>query len=93
MFNLWGEMEDIPLIQRTTRPKPHPRDTSIRSTALDCFLYGHSWKRIGLSGEKRCTVCGEKGYCPGCTPQPPQGANPYYCSRHAPSVPQEEPRS
>ena len=94
MFNLWGDLEDTPLPQRTTRPLPQPARPQSPLTSLDCFLYGHTWQRIGLSGEKRCTVCGIVGYCPGCTPNPPAGAQPFRCSQHTqPPAPVQEGRS
>lgn len=48
----------------------------------DCHLYGHSWQAIGTAGAKCCTVCGITGYCPSCTPKPPKGAHPFYCTKH-----------
>jgi len=94
MFNLWGDLEETPLPQRTTRPIPHRTQTSIVSTLQDCLFYGHTWQRIGLSGEKRCTICGIKGYCPGCTPNPPADAQPFHCTQHTlPASKQQEGQS
>jgi hypothetical protein len=81
MKGLWGEESKTRLRQRrrnaTTTPA-HP----IKPNALQCRYYGHTW-------EKQCTVCGIKGYCPGCTSHPPQGAQPFYCTKHTPQQSQE----
>ncbi len=83
--NLWGEEIQEP----TPQPKQQPtvRNTSpIALTATDCFIFGHSWQVIGMSGEKQCTVCKVKGFCPGCTPTPPKDAHPFFCTKHTPST-------
>lgn len=74
-------------------PQPKRKITSSRTTiitivhtAQDCPIYGHNWQTIGMSGEKQCTGCGIKGYCPGCTTNPPPHAEPFYCSRHTPLI-------
>ncbi len=71
--NLRGEEGVIP----TLAPPPTYTDQ-------DCKYFGHTWQSIGLSGEKQCSVCHIKGYCPGCTQNPPVSAQPYYCSQHTP---------
>ena len=95
MQDLWGHEMDLILPQRTTTPIPQPPSAPRPLTVLECHSYGHSWQRIGLGGQKRCTVCGITGYCPGCTPTAPRGAHPFHCTLHtltpAPaSLPQEE---
>jgi hypothetical protein len=78
---LWGD-EKTP---QPAKKQSHLRTTTtVIHTASDCPVFGHNWQTIGLSGEKRCTACGIKGYCPGCTPTPPANAKPYFCSRHTP---------
>lgn len=41
MYHLWGELEQTPSIQRTTRPKPHPADTSIGWTVFCMGIAGN----------------------------------------------------
>ena len=71
---------------KTRLPQRRKHETtpahSIQSNPLQCHYYGHTWEVIGMSWEKQCTVCGIKGYCPGCTSHPPQGAQPFYCTKH-----------
>jgi hypothetical protein len=88
MKGLWGEETETRLPQRrkhTTMTPAHP----IKSNPLQCRYYGHTWEVIGMSWEKQCTVCGITGYCPGCTSHPPQGAQPFYCTKHTPQQQQE----
>ena len=81
MPDLWGE-ERTPRATQRRRPS-HAQVTTVPLRTTDCLLYGHTWQTAGLSGEKRCTVCGLKGYCPGCTPNPPaHNAQPVYCTKH-----------
>jgi|GEM_PF-1022210 len=85
--NLWGEQEIIPL-QRKPQPALVGNQKSEHQTAAHlstCVYYGHTWEYFGLIGLKKCTVCGEKGYCPLCTPIPPlMSAKPFYCTKHTP---------
>jgi hypothetical protein len=80
MQNLWGE---------EIQPQPDKRRTPTRSTVIsltaqDCLLYGHSFTPAGMNGEKLCTVCSIKGYCPVCTPlHTPPDAQPFLCTRHS----------
>ena len=80
MQDLWGE---------EIQPQPDKQRTSTRSAAIslsaqDCLLYGHSFTPAGMSGEKLCTVCSVKGYCPVCTPlYPSPDAKPFLCTRHS----------
>jgi len=77
MLDLWGN---------EIQPQQNKRSTSTKNTislkATDCIMYGHSFTPTGMNGEKLCTVCSVKGYCPGCTPIAPQSALPFYCTRH-----------
>jgi hypothetical protein len=82
MQDLWGNTAASP--QPSRKAEQQPQAPRRRTATLECAYYGHTWQRIGLSGEKRCTVCGIKGYCPGCTPHPPAGAHPFYCTKHTP---------
>ena len=80
MKDLWGEEVSLP-----HQPKQTPtRKTTVTCTSQDCFLYGHSWTAIGMSGEKVCQGCGVKGYCPVCLVIPPsKDAQPFLCTRHS----------
>jgi hypothetical protein len=83
MHTLWGDERPQPT---TTPTYTQVRTTSstIIHTAVDCPVYGHDWQTIGMSGEKRCTACETRGFCPGCTPNPSPLAQPYSCSWHTP---------
>lgn len=48
----------------------------------ECYHYGHTWQVTEKPDMKECQLCGIKGYCPGCTPIPPKGATPFYCTAH-----------
>ena len=83
MDDLWGE-EHTPQPAKRRRP-PHAHVPTVPLHARDCPLYGHTWQTTGLSGEKRCTICGAKGACPGCAASPlPTCIQPVYCTRHMP---------
>jgi hypothetical protein len=49
-----------------------------------CHLYGHSWKETENAAVKACALCHIRGYCPGCTPQAPDNAQPFFCTAHTP---------
>jgi hypothetical protein len=74
------------LIEHMTKktPRPHLAYMIVDLSAQDCQWYGHSWQTVGTVGTKNCTQCGTTGYCPGCTSHPPQGAQPFYCTKHTP---------
>ncbi len=80
METLWGEENPAP-----QKKAPAKKQTQSASTKLDCAYYGHTWRVIGMLGEKQCTSCGLKIYCPLCTKHPPKYAKPFYCSNHAPN--------
>jgi hypothetical protein len=80
MPDLWGE-ERTPRAAKRRQPS-QAQVTTVSLRATDCLLYGHTWQTAGLSGEKHCSVCHHKGYCPGCTPSPPTNAQPVYCAKH-----------
>ena len=80
MDDLWGE--ESTLQPPKQKPASHTKLTTVPLKASDCLLYGHTWQTIGMSGEKQCAVCHSKGYCPGCTPNPPANAHPLYCTKH-----------
>ncbi len=82
MQNLWGE-EVLPQPTKRTTPT-NTGHVAISLTSQDCFPFGHSWTPAGMSQEKVCSVCGMKGYCPGCTPIAPNQAQPFFCTRHTP---------
>jgi hypothetical protein len=84
MDDLWGGEHHIISSQRTRRPAPSRSSAAVRGTAAQCRFFGHTWQVIGMAGEKQCTVCGVKSYCPGCTASPPKNAQPLYCARHTP---------
>ena len=54
------------------------------TNAAQCRTYGHILKTTLYPGERLCTRCGKKVYCPSCTPTIPQGASLVYCLRHDP---------
>ncbi len=56
---------------------PHLGDVPV-----SCQCYGHSWESTAHPGVKACCLCGVHGYCPGCTPFPPEGSQPFTCSAH-----------
>src|SRR6266567_5411792 len=55
----------------------------VEDVPVFCQDYGHSWERTEHPDVKQCYLCHVRGYCPGCTPFPPSGAKPFYCTRHA----------
>ncbi len=77
MHDLWGE---------ETQPRPNKRQSSkpaVSLTAVDCQYFGHTWTPAGMLGEKLCSACGIKGYCPVCTPIHRGDAQPFLCTRHS----------
>lgn len=83
MQDLWGE--ELLLQHKPKRSVGETKPLRPPSTAHDCLFYGHAWEYFGITGLKKCTVCGEKGYCPLCTPTPPvRDARPFYCTKHTP---------
>jgi hypothetical protein len=86
MDDLWGEEHHITPAPRTKRLTPSPSQAAATLAAAQCRYFGHTWQVIGMAGEKHCTVCGVKRYCPGCTGStpPPKNAQPWYCTRHTP---------
>ncbi len=82
MQNLWGEEIHPQQNKRHTQTKPTVQSISL--TATDCLVFGHSFTPAGMNGEKLCTVCGMKGYCPLCTPlNKSPDAQPFLCTRHS----------
>jgi hypothetical protein len=61
-------VENIP---RVTMPK-------------QCQFYGHEWARTDDPAVKACALCHIRGYCPECTPQAPDNAQPFFCTAHTP---------
>lgn len=56
------------------------------STALaQCQRYGHILRSTFTVGERLCTRCGKKVYCPTCTSHVPQNATRAYCMQHDPT--------
>jgi hypothetical protein len=80
MEALWGDENPAPAPQ----PKPAvKKQTQVSHTKDECVYYGHTWRVIGMLGEKQCITCGLKVYCPLCTRQPLKNAKPSYCALHA----------
>lgn len=48
----------------------------------DCSLGEHTWRPLLAKGERMCTVCHARAYCPGCMPHYPKGARTAYCLHH-----------
>jgi hypothetical protein len=73
-----GKLQPVQLVHATT-PAPV---RSIPTIPEDCQMYGHSWHVTEHPDVKECTLCHERGYCPGCTPVAPAGAQPFLCTYH-----------
>jgi hypothetical protein len=80
--DLWGEEVEIPQNPKRRTLQSQAKPTALKLNSDDCIFFGHTWQIAGMLGEKQCTVCGERGYCPVCSPIAPKGANPYFCTRH-----------
>ncbi len=82
MQDLWGELLSAPTGKQKTSTTTE--GTTVSLTSQDCLLFGHSWTPAGMSGEKLCTTCGVKGYCPVCTPlNKSPDATPFLCNTHS----------
>lgn len=66
-----------------TQPVVQSASTLLDEDTPDCQYYGHSWELTELPNVKECVICHVRGFCPGCTPQPPRGTRPFYCTCHA----------
>jgi len=82
--DLWGEEVEIPQNTKRRSSHSHVEPTNLKLTSDDCIFFGHTWQPFGMQGEKRCSICGEIGFCPLCLPIAPKGANPYFCTKHTP---------
>ncbi len=82
METLWGDEERT---AQTAKKKPLQQEKK-KGHFIDnsCRYYGHAWQVIGMLGEKQCTVCSVKIYCPRCTTHPLNNAVPVYCPLHMP---------
>jgi len=78
MHDLWEE---------ETQPQPKKRSVSRQSaisvTSVDCQYFWHAWMSAGMQGEKLCSACGAKGFCPVCNPFHRGDALPFLCTRHS----------
>jgi hypothetical protein len=88
LHDLWGNNLDDDMLLLQRQPT---RSTASASSAVTgfsfpgkCLYFGHAWHVIGMLGEKQCTICGQKAYCPLCTATPPQNALLLYCPKHTP---------
>lgn len=54
------------------------------TTEAQCQRNGHILRSTFMSGERLCTRCGKKVYCPSCTSHVPHGAILGYCLQHDP---------
>lgn len=69
--------------QFTITDQPHRVHVSlIEGIPEECQLYGHTWELTKSPDVKECVVCLIRGFCPGCTPMPPGGAQPFTCTAH-----------
>ena len=62
-----------------------PTQTPVRllpTAPEDCQLFGHAWDVTEHQDVKECSLCHVRGYCPGCTPVAPAGAQPFLCTAH-----------
>lgn len=82
--DLWGEEAVFKQIPKRSMSHSQKNPAQLNLNSDDCIFFGHTWQIAGMFGEKRCTVCGERGYCPVCTPIAIKGANPYFCTKHTP---------
>ncbi len=57
---------------------------SASTDIAQCHRYGHILKKAFTPGERLCTRCGKKVYCPVCTARIPRGATLAYCLQHDP---------
>ncbi len=76
---IWNDKESP---QPTNKQSLHTSETSVIHTAQDCLTYGHDWQTTETQGMKQCNACGIIGYCPECTSNPSQNAQPFYCTAH-----------
>ncbi len=85
MHDLWGqEIPDPQPQKRTPSTSKQQVHADVVVTPTDCLIFGHTFTLSGMNGEKVCTVCDQKAYCPGCTPNPPKDAKPFFCTAHTP---------
>jgi hypothetical protein len=54
------------------------------ANVAQCRMYGHILRKTLSPGERLCTRCGKKVYCPSCTSTIPQSATLAYCLQHDP---------
>jgi ferredoxin len=54
------------------------------ANVAQCRTYGHILRTTLSPGERLCTRCGKKVYCPTCTAHIPQGATLAYRFEHDP---------
>src|SRR6266699_1224591 len=81
---LMGEGSGITMSSATGTPQPaRVRIDVIPDVPEECQLYGHSWQITEHRDVQECTLCHIRGYCPGCTPIAPVGAQPFTCTYHA----------
>ena len=78
-----ASMSDCAGMLPTTHNTTERGGTCAVDLPVSCQLYGHSWEQSGTPDVKVCTLCGIRGYCPGCTPFAPQGAHPFSCTAHS----------
>ncbi|HEU5230691.1 MAG TPA: hypothetical protein VFU49_22910 [Ktedonobacteraceae bacterium] len=70
---------------------PHPQSGTARQPVVqavvkrltDCPLGQHIWKPLLVKGERMCTICRIRAYCPICMPHVPKDARIAYCQQHA----------
>jgi hypothetical protein len=74
-----GKLQLVQLVQANTQ---RPVDL-LPTVPEECQLYGHSWEVTAHQHVKKCSLCHMRGYCPGCTPEAPAGAQPFSCTYHA----------
>ena len=77
-----GRLQLVQLVDAPTQTL-----VSLLPTApADCHLFGHAWDLTEHPGVKECALCHVRGYCPGCTPVAPAGAQPFRCTYHTRQV-------
>ena len=81
--DLWGNEIELPPTPKKDS-QIEAKSTALKLTSDDCAFFGHTWQPFGMQGEKKCSICGEIGYCPLCALVAPNNGVPYYCTKHTP---------
>jgi len=75
-LTLFGQMYPRPQSGTT-------RQSLVQAVVTDCSLDQHTWKPLLAKGERMCTICHTRAYCPVCMPHFPKHGRIAHCSQHA----------